>query len=76
MLARAAAQQRLACLRQASLRRSRGSFQIHRPLYHRIAISNQRLVSVGDGKVTFRYKDYAHENAQRTMSLDAVKFLR
>lgn len=43
---------------------------------HRVAISNQRLVSVGDGKVAFRYKDYAHENAQRTMSLDAVEFLR
>jgi hypothetical protein len=43
---------------------------------HRVAISNQRLVSVDNGKVTFRYKDYAHQNAQRTMSLDSVEFLR
>ena len=41
---------------------------------HRVAIS--RLVSVEDGKVTFRWKDYAHGNRQRTMSLDAVEFLR
>ena len=29
---------------------------------HRVAISNQRLVSVHDGKVTFRWKDYAKGN--------------
>jgi hypothetical protein len=27
---------------------------------HRVAISNHRLLSVADGKVTFRWKDYAH----------------
>jgi hypothetical protein len=43
---------------------------------HRVAISNQRLVSLDDGKVTFRWKDYAHGNAQRTMTLDAVEFIR
>ena len=43
---------------------------------HRVAISNQRLVSLDDGRVTFRYKDYAHQNVQRTMSLDALEFLR
>lgn len=43
---------------------------------HRVAISNQRLDSLDDGKVTFRYKHYAHSNAQRTMILDAVEFLR
>jgi len=43
---------------------------------HRVAISNHRLVAVEDGKVTFRWKDYAHGNRQRTMSLDAVEFLR
>ena len=42
---------------------------------HRVAISNHRLVSVEDGKVAFRWKDYAHGNRQRTMSLDAVEFL-
>jgi hypothetical protein len=43
---------------------------------HRVAISNHRLVSVEDGKVAFGWKDYAHGNRQRTMSLDAVEFLR
>ena len=43
---------------------------------HRVAISNHRLVSVVDGKVTFRWKDYAHGNKQRTMTLTAEEFLR
>jgi len=43
---------------------------------HRVAISNQRLLSLHDGKLTFRYKDYAQQGRQRTMTLDAVEFLR
>jgi hypothetical protein len=43
---------------------------------HRVAISNQRLVSVADGKVSFRWKDYAHGSRECTMTLDAVEFLR
>ena len=43
---------------------------------HRIAISNDRLVSLNDGQVTFRWKDRAHENAPRQTTLDAVAFLR
>ena len=43
---------------------------------HRVAISNRRLVSFEDGKVTFRWKDYAHGNRNRTMSLDAMEFIR
>lgn len=43
---------------------------------HRVAISNQRLVSLEDGKVTFRWKDYANGNVQRTMTIDAVEFIR
>jgi hypothetical protein len=43
---------------------------------HRVAISNQRLVSVEDGNVRFRWKDYKHGNRQRTCTLDAVQFLR
>jgi len=43
---------------------------------HRVAISNQRLVSFEDGKVTFRWKDYTQGNCQRTMTLDAVEFIR
>jgi hypothetical protein len=43
---------------------------------HRVAISDQRLVSVQDGKVTFRYKDYRCGNIQRTMTLEATEFIR
>src|SRR5438552_5800565 len=43
---------------------------------HRVAISNHRLLSVADGKVTFRYKDYAHGGKQRKMTVTAEEFLR
>ena len=43
---------------------------------HRVAISNQRLLRVDEGKVSFRYKDYSQGSRQRTMTLDAVEFLR
>ena len=33
---------------------------------HRVAISNHRLVDYRDGKVTFRYKDYARQSAPRS----------
>ncbi|MCP4601229.1 MAG: hypothetical protein GY847_12015 [Proteobacteria bacterium] len=42
---------------------------------HRIAISNHRLVSMEGRQVTFRYKDRADDNKQKTMTLDAVDFL-
>jgi hypothetical protein len=43
---------------------------------HRIAISNSRLVAVDDHTVTFRWKDYAHNNRPRTIKLDGAEFLR
>ena len=43
---------------------------------HRVAISNRRLVSLENGKVTFRWKDYANGNRSRTMTLDAAEFIR
>jgi hypothetical protein len=43
---------------------------------HRVAISNHRLISLQDGKVTFRWKDRAKGNEDRTLTLDAVEFLR
>jgi hypothetical protein len=36
---------------------------------HRVAISNHRLVSFDDGQVTFRWRDAAHNNEQKLMSL-------
>ena len=43
---------------------------------HRVAISNHRLVNFTDGKVTFRWKDYAHANKKRKMTLTTDEFLR
>jgi Putative transposase/Transposase zinc-binding domain len=43
---------------------------------HRVAISNRRLLAYQDGCVTFRYKDYAQQDRQRTMTLPAAEFIR
>jgi hypothetical protein len=43
---------------------------------HRVAISNHRLLAVSDTSVVFRWKDYAHQSRQRTMTLSADEFLR
>jgi hypothetical protein len=43
---------------------------------HRAAISNRRLVSLADGRVTFRWKDYAHAGRRSVMTLEAVEFVR
>ena len=43
---------------------------------HRVAISNHRLLDLRDGMVTFRWKDYAHGNKKRKMTLTAEEFLR
>ncbi len=43
---------------------------------HRVAISNHRLISVADGKVIFRWKDYVHGGKQRKMTVTAEEFLR
>ena len=45
---------------------------------HRVAIANRRLISLDEGGVTFRYKDYRSEGAdrQRTMTLAADEFIR
>jgi len=43
---------------------------------HRVAISNHRLIALADGKVTFRWRDSAHGNRKRIMSLTGEQFLR
>ncbi len=43
---------------------------------HRVAISNSRLLKLEEGRVTFRYKDYADAQQPKTLTLDAVEFLR
>jgi len=41
-----------------------------------VAISNHRLVSFTDDKVTFRWRDSAHNNEQKLMNLSLDQFLR
>ncbi|MBX2929474.1 MAG: transposase [Saprospiraceae bacterium] len=43
---------------------------------HRIAIGNHRIESIGQGKVSFRYKDYRDAGATKLLTLDAVEFIR
>jgi hypothetical protein len=42
---------------------------------YRVAISNQRLVSLTGGQVTFRWRDSAHHNEQKLLSLSVDEFL-
>jgi Putative transposase/Transposase zinc-binding domain len=43
---------------------------------HRVAISNHRLLSIDEGKVRFRWRDYRHGNQQKSMTLDVDEFIR
>jgi hypothetical protein len=43
---------------------------------HRIAISNHRLMSCENGKVSFQWRDYADKNKTKVMTLDAEEFIR
>ena len=43
---------------------------------HRIALTNNRLLSFDDETVRLRYKDYAHGNRRKVMSLEAQEFIR
>ena len=45
---------------------------------HRVAISNRRILAFDDASVTFRYKDYRRDGAERqqVMSLSAHEFIR
>jgi hypothetical protein len=41
-----------------------------------VAISNHRLVSLVEDKVTFRWRDSAHKNKKRLLTLHVEEFLR
>jgi len=43
---------------------------------HRVAISNGRLLSLENGRVTFRWRDSRDHNQIKIMALDAVEFIR
>jgi hypothetical protein len=43
---------------------------------HRIAISNNRLLTLRNGQVSFLWRDYADQNRLKTMTLKAEEFIR
>jgi hypothetical protein len=43
---------------------------------HRVAISNDRLLDIEHGRVTFSWKDYRDDNQRKTMALAAEEFIR
>lgn len=43
---------------------------------HKVAISNHRIQSIANGKVSFTYKDYADGCKQKQMTLAGTEFLR
>jgi hypothetical protein len=43
---------------------------------HRIAISNNRILKSQNGNVSFRWRDYADGDKQKTMTLKASEFIR
>lgn len=43
---------------------------------HRVAITNQRILNIADGKVTFVAKDYSDRAIKKPVTLNGVEFLR
>jgi hypothetical protein len=43
---------------------------------HRVALSNQRIVNIENGNVTFTYRDRRNNNTLKTMTLQAKEFIR
>lgn len=43
---------------------------------HRVAITNQRILNIAEGKVTFIAKDYRDRSIKKPHTLDGVEFLR
>jgi hypothetical protein len=43
---------------------------------HRVAISNHRLVALAEGHITFRWRDSAHQNKKRLITMPVEEFLR
>jgi len=43
---------------------------------HRVAISNHRILSIHDDKVSFKWRDYKHGAKEKIMTLSADEFMR
>ncbi len=55
---------------------AQGALQYLGRYTHRIAISNNRIRTLQDGKVSFLWRDYADHNRQKTMTLKTDEFIR
>ena len=63
-------------LRETPVWRCTTRASLSRQYTHRVAISNHRLIALADGAVTFRWRDSAHKNKKRLMTLPVDEFLR
>jgi len=54
----------------------KGALQYLGRYTHRIAISNNRILNIRNGDVSFLWRDYADNNRQKTMTLKASEFIR
>lgn len=43
---------------------------------HRVAISNNRILGIENGKVSFKWRDYKNGSAWKTMTVSAEEFIR
>ena len=43
---------------------------------HRVAIANERIIAIEEGRVRFRYKDYQEQGKQKVMALKPEEFIR
>ncbi len=43
---------------------------------HRVAISNNRIIKIDNGKIVFTYRDRQENNEKKIMTLDANEFIR
>lgn len=43
---------------------------------HRVAISNNRIIDIKDGNVTFKWRDYKDHNKWKVMTVTAEEFIR
>ena len=55
---------------------AQGALQYLGRYTHRIAISNNRILNIRNGDVSFLWRDYADQNRQKIMTLKADEFIR
>ncbi len=55
---------------------AQGALQYLGRYTHRVAISNNRILKLEDGAVSFRWRDYADGDKNKVMTLDSGEFIR